>query len=63
MIVGFHFHQNIHRLADRAVAAGHGIGEKSIGRRALDGRRIIPVGRKHAGGILGVGRANHGKQR
>ena len=62
MIVGFHFHQNLHRLGMRPVFAASRLGMKTRALEAFDHRRIVAVSGKHAVRMLIMGVANHAKQ-
>src|SRR5690606_19042334 len=51
VVVGFHLHQDVHRLAVRRVFAGLGVGVEPPGLVADDYRGVVLVGREHAFGV------------
>ncbi len=62
VVVGFHLHQNVHRLLARGVLARLGIRIEATGDVADDDRGIVLVGRQHAFAVQLVGVLDHAEQ-
>ena len=62
VVVGFHLHQDVHRLLHRTVLASLAIGEEAPGLVANDHRGIVLVGRQHPFAVHLVGVLDHAEQ-
>ena len=62
VVVGFHLHQDVHRLAVRRVLAAFRIGEETPGHVADDHRGVVLVGGQHALTVHFVGVLDHAEQ-
>ena len=62
MVMGFHLHQDMHRLIDKAVLTRLRIGKETLGLRAFNHRGIILVGRQHPSRADLEGIADHAEQ-
>ncbi len=63
VVVGFHLHQDVHRLLHRAVLAGFRIGEETPCGVADDDRRVVLVSGQHVLAVHLVGVLDHAEQR
>src|SRR5699024_1969723 len=62
VVVGFHLHQDVHRLAVRRVLAAFRIGEETPGHVADDHRGVVLVGGQNALTVHFVGVLDHAEQ-
>ena len=62
VVVGFHLHQQVHRLVDELVTGTVRGREETIGNRTGDHGSVVLVGTQHAFGGIVVGVADHPEQ-
>ena len=62
VVVGFHLHQDVHRLLHRAVLAGFRVREETAGNVADDHRGVVLVRRQHTFVVHLVGVLDHAEQ-
>src|SRR5690606_6814964 len=62
VVVGFHLHQDVHRLLVRSIFAGRCIRIEAPGLVADDDRSVVLVGREHAFGVHLIGVLDHAEQ-